>query len=452
MRTLALLALTVWVGMATAVASPQLKLVKSGTAAVSIDWVIMGTPTYGLDLRADSDGHPVGGLYYYITTTPADALTYRAVAPLTALNDPFVAGDLDGFGQAPVGGALVGGTHDGITNWYPDDDYAAFTDRAIGTYYFNTSSLQPGSYVFTTEGAELINNTPGEDITEFGPPGTFTLTVVPEPGASALLGVGGWALAGLRRYRSRPRLRALKTNAATVEPRFGALDGAGSMRAPLWKRVLDVGCVGVASPLLVPLMLLVALAVKLASGGPVLFRQERVGWRGRRFTCLKFRSMAAGADTSVHQAHLNHLIGSNLPMTKMDSHGDLRLIPCGRLLRVTALDELPQVINVLRGEMSLVGPRPCMPYEYDKYEPWQKERFNALPGLTGLWQVSGKNRTTFTEMMQLDIAYVRNKSLWLDLKIILKTIPALLAQVRDAQRVRRQPCGPVGPGMTVPIQ
>src|SRR5208283_2113683 len=108
---------------------------------------------------------------------------------------------------------------------------------------------------------------------------------------------------------------------------------------------------------------------------------------------------------------------------------DSRIIPFGLLLRVSGLDELPQIINVLRGEMSMVGPRPCLAYECDNYLPWQWERFNTLPGLTGLWQVSGKNQTTFAEMMRLDISYTREKTLWLDLKIILKTIPAILGQV-----------------------
>ncbi len=105
-------------------------------------------------------------------------------------------------------------------------------------------------------------------------------------------------------------------------------------------------------------------------------------------------------------------------MVKLDAHGDSRIIPFGLLLRSSGLDELPQFINVLRGEMSVVGPRPCLGYECDHYLPWQRERFNTLPGLTGLWQVSGKNRTTFVEMMQMDIQYARNKTLWLDLTII----------------------------------
>jgi lipopolysaccharide/colanic/teichoic acid biosynthesis glycosyltransferase len=127
------------------------------------------------------------------------------------------------------------------------------------------------------------------------------------------------------------------------------------------------------------------------------------------------------------------LMDSNAPMTKMDSKGDKRIIPGGRLLRSSGLDELPQLVNVLMGDMSLVGPRPCLAYEAAKYLPWQMERFNAAPGLTGLWQVSGKNRTTFTRMIQLDIEYARTKSLGLDLKIILKTVPALLQQMWDTR-------------------
>jgi len=201
--------------------------------------------------------------------------------------------------------------------------------------------------------------------------------------------------------------------------------------------VLDVTCILIAIPLLLPLMVAIALVVKLGSRGPVLFEQERVGFRGGRFTCLKFRTMFVGADVSVHQGHWNDLIVSNRPMEKIDARGDPRLIPLGRILRETALDELPQIINVLKGEMSLVGPRPCIPYEYEKYLSWQKERFNTLPGLTGLWQVSGKNKTTFVEMMHLDIDYVHRKSLWMDLKIILMTIPALIVQVQAMREKKR---------------
>ena len=126
-------------------------------------------------------------------------------------------------------------------------------------------------------------------------------------------------------------------------------------------------------------------------------------------------------------------------MAKLDARGDARIIPFGLLLRSSGLDELPQLINVLRGEMSMVGPRPCLPYECDDYLPWQRERFNTLPGLTGLWQVSGKNRTTFAEMMQLDITYTRKKTLWLDLAIIVKTIPAILGQVLSSRKKKKTP-------------
>ena len=172
---------------------------------------------------------------------------------------------------------------------------------------------------------------------------------------------------------------------------------------------------------------------QLGSPGPVFFRQERIGRKGRIFRIYKFRTMRVGADTASHQAYMARLIGSTEPMVKMDASGDSRLIPGGWILRATGLDELPQLINVLRGEMSLVGPRPCVPYEYEKYLPWQLRRFNATPGLTGLWQISGKNRTTFDEMIRFDIEYSEKQSLWLDLKIILLTAPALPAEVRDTE-------------------
>jgi len=214
-------------------------------------------------------------------------------------------------------------------------------------------------------------------------------------------------------------------------------DNIENFRLPRWKRGLDVCAIAVALPLLVPLCLAVWLVIRLVSKGPILFKQERVGFRGQRFMCLKFRTMHCGAETTTHQGHLEQLMESNVPMVKMDAKGDARIIPLGRLLRSTGLDELPQLVNVLNGEMSLVGPRPCLAYEAARYLPWQLERFNALPGLTGLWQVNGKNRTTFTRMIQLDIEYTRTKSLGLDLKIMLKTIPALAVQVWDNRRQRK---------------
>jgi exopolysaccharide production protein ExoY len=206
---------------------------------------------------------------------------------------------------------------------------------------------------------------------------------------------------------------------------------------PAWKRAMDLaGCL-VALPLLVLCTLVMTIVTKLVSPGPVLFRQERVGYKGRRFKIYKFRSMHMHADPVAHQQHFKELVGSNAPMVKLDSRGDSRLLPGAWLLRATGLDELPQIINVLRGEMSLVGPRPCLPTEAELYQPWQRERFNTLPGLTGLWQVSGKNRTTFGEMMLLDVRYARTLAFWVDLRIMVLTLPALLVQVHDTRTGRR---------------
>jgi lipopolysaccharide/colanic/teichoic acid biosynthesis glycosyltransferase len=200
-------------------------------------------------------------------------------------------------------------------------------------------------------------------------------------------------------------------------------------RIPSWKRFLDVSCVLLALPILIPLGIVLGVFIRLVSPGPAFFRQQRVGYFGRRFMCLKFRTMKVNSDHTVHQMHLKELMASNRPTRKLDCGGDPRLIPGGLLLRSLGVDELPQLINVLRGEMSLVGPRPCTPYEYDLLSPRHKRRCGAPPGLTGLWQVSGKNRTTFEEMISMDLYYVEHKSLWLDLKIIALTIPAILTLV-----------------------
>jgi lipopolysaccharide/colanic/teichoic acid biosynthesis glycosyltransferase len=206
---------------------------------------------------------------------------------------------------------------------------------------------------------------------------------------------------------------------------------------PAWKRAADVACSIAALPVLGWCTLVMALVTKLVSPGPVFFRQERSGYRGRRFKIYKFRTMMVNADPTVHQKHLTELMGSNAPMMKLDGGADRRLIPGGWILRASGLDELPQIINVLRGEMSLIGPRPCVPYEYEQYQPWQRARFDAMPGLTGLWQVSGKNRTTFGEMVRLDIRYARHFSFWLDVKIILLTVPALVGQFLETRHRRK---------------
>jgi exopolysaccharide production protein ExoY len=200
---------------------------------------------------------------------------------------------------------------------------------------------------------------------------------------------------------------------------------------PCWKRVLDSVLIVAALPVIVPIMLLIALYIKLVSPGPVFFRQERIGFYGQPFTLFKFRTMHANAPTASHEQLLEDLISnSSKPMTKMDDKGDSRIIRGGGILRA-GLDELPQLINVLRGEMSLVGPRPCTPKEYRHYSPWHSRRLEALPGLTGLWQVSGKNKLTFEQMIQLDIHYAEHSSVWLDLQIMLRTFPVLVSQARD---------------------
>ena len=215
-------------------------------------------------------------------------------------------------------------------------------------------------------------------------------------------------------------------------------------RVPLWKRALDIVFVLLTSILWVPAWILIGTFIKIVSSGPILFKQERIGYMGKKFRCLKFRTMAVNADAGVHQEHLNRLINSSQPMKKLDGCGDLRLIPGGLWLRSLGVDELPQLINVLRGEMSLVGPRPCVPYEYAMFQPRHRERCETLPGLTGLWQVSGKNRTTFERMMELDLAYVEKKSLLLDLQIIICTVPAILLQIWDL-KISLKPAGKGSP-------
>lgn len=219
-------------------------------------------------------------------------------------------------------------------------------------------------------------------------------------------------------------------------PRRPATDAATRGALPLWKRAIDLGFCVALLPFLAVFTFLAAVLTGIASPGPIFFLQERVGYRGRRFKLYKFRTMHVRAEVQSHQAHFAELVRSKSPMQKLDGKGDRRLIPGGWLLRASGLDELPQIINVLRGEMSLVGPRPCIPYEYAQYSAEQRERFHSVPGLTGLWQVSGKNRTTFDEMVRLDINYGQRRSLKLDLGIIVRTPWALWTQIRDTRRAK----------------
>jgi lipopolysaccharide/colanic/teichoic acid biosynthesis glycosyltransferase len=209
------------------------------------------------------------------------------------------------------------------------------------------------------------------------------------------------------------------------------------VRIPTWKRVVDLGLCIIALPLFGLVCAVMAVVLKIVSPGPVLFVQERVGYRGSRFMCYKFRTMIMGADTRSHQEHVDHLLSSKEAMVKLDEKGDSRMIPGSWILRTTGLDELPQILNVLKGDMCIVGPRPCLPYEFERYQPCQRARFNSMPGITGLWQVSGKNRTTFDEMIKLDVSYSEKRALSLDLWIIAMTIPALLVQVSDMFRARK---------------
>lgn len=200
------------------------------------------------------------------------------------------------------------------------------------------------------------------------------------------------------------------------------------------KRSLDVvGSLGLVL-LLAPVYLLVAALVKLTSPGPVLFHQGRVGQGGHPFTMLKFRTMRLDADESLHQAFVSRFIRSSGELCR-DARSiykltnDPRVTPIGRLLRETSLDELPQFWNVLRGEMSLVGPRPPLPYEVEHYRPWHWHRvLHAKPGVTGLWQVVGRSRTTFDEMVRLDLHYVRTCSLKADLALLLATPRAVMSR------------------------
>lgn len=202
------------------------------------------------------------------------------------------------------------------------------------------------------------------------------------------------------------------------------------------KRGIDITSALIGIILFSPAMLVIAILIKVTSHGPILFRQERIGFLGKKFTFLKFRSMYTNSGEERHKEYVTKLIKNCLNTTSAGSecqlvykmNDDPRITSFGKFLRKSSLDELPQLFNVLKGEMSLVGPRPPISYEVEKYEDWHLRRvLEVKPGITGLWQVKGRSMTTFDEMVRLDIAYVNNFSLWLDLKIILKTIWVVLS-------------------------
>jgi lipopolysaccharide/colanic/teichoic acid biosynthesis glycosyltransferase len=197
------------------------------------------------------------------------------------------------------------------------------------------------------------------------------------------------------------------------------------------RRALDVIVAGSLLLLLSPLLLVIALIIRLESGGPAIFRQQRLGHKLHPFTIFKFRTMRHGADVAPHREYVQSLIkrpsGSERGRLYKLSVDD-RVTKVGRFLRSWSLDELPQLLNVLRGHMALVGPRPVIPYEVDLYPESYLGRFNVKPGLTGLWQVSGRNERTYDEMVRLDIEYAERASLLLDLSIIARTVPILISR------------------------
>lgn len=199
------------------------------------------------------------------------------------------------------------------------------------------------------------------------------------------------------------------------------------------KRLIDLTGTVLGGILILPLLLAIACAIRLSSPGPVLYQQRRIGREGRPFTMFKFRSMVVHEEDDDHHRYLEEFLKNGAP-AGTDGHGqkiykrvdDPRITRVGHLLRRTSLDELPQLWNVLRGEMSLIGPRPCLPFEYDLYEDWQRRRLDVTPGMTGLWQVTGRSYVTFEDMVLLDLFYIGNWSLGLDAKILLRTVPVIL--------------------------
>jgi lipopolysaccharide/colanic/teichoic acid biosynthesis glycosyltransferase len=210
---------------------------------------------------------------------------------------------------------------------------------------------------------------------------------------------------------------------------------ADSAKYRLGKRCIDIAASLFGLLLTAPLSIMIAILIKLTSAGPVFFKQARVGQGGRQFVFLKFRSMYVNNDNSVHKEYVARMIagqkvahddGTETGLYKILN--DRRVTRIGAILRRSSLDELPQLINVLKGDMSLIGPRPPLPYEVEQYSPWHRRRvIEVKPGITGLWQVSGRSRTSFDEMVRLDLQYILRWSIWLDLKILLRTPRAVIS-------------------------
>ena len=239
-------------------------------------------------------------------------------------------------------------------------------------------------------------------------------------------------------FRVAPSLFNMLPQKTSVD-QIGVLPMVRLFREPLseaerfLKRASDIVISALALVIISPFWLIVSVLVKRGSPGPVLFRQERVGMDGRIFLCYKFRTMYADSDDRIHREAYRRNIEGTEDANAGDPHepvfgkvkDDPRITVTGRWLRRSSLDELPQLLNVLKGDMSIVGPRPPIPYEVHEYDIWHRKRLDMKPGITGLWQVSGRNRLTFEEMVRADIYYIENWSIWLDLKIILLTLPAV---------------------------
>ncbi len=207
---------------------------------------------------------------------------------------------------------------------------------------------------------------------------------------------------------------------------FGSLECTFISKTPLWKRGMDIMVASMMLISLAPVLLAIYLSLKIASPGPAFFKQRRVGYLGTSFDMYKFRTMNINASENAHQEQTCAEIKNNLTFKKVEN--DPRIFPLGKLLRESCLDELPQLLNVLKGDMSLVGPRPELPYAVEEFKCWHCSRLDVLPGITGLWQINGKNSTTFEQMVRYDINYIKNRSLMLDIKIILSTIPSIIRQ------------------------
>jgi lipopolysaccharide/colanic/teichoic acid biosynthesis glycosyltransferase len=232
-------------------------------------------------------------------------------------------------------------------------------------------------------------------------------------------------------YRSAPT--GLRVDTVGLIPMVGRRGSNVEGLNYLVKRIFDVVCASLILIVAMPIIALASLAIFIFDGRPIFFRQQRIGAQGRRFEMLKLRTMKTSTADSVHRQYVQRWI-SDGRNANADGNGgtvfklanDSRVTSVGRILRKFSLDELPQLFNVVRGDMSLIGPRPALPYEVEHYQDWHRRRLEGLPGITGLWQVSGRNQVSFDEMVKLDVQYLEDWSLTTDIQILFRTIPVLL--------------------------